>query len=111
MFKFPRSEERYTPKITDPVFVDIVGDGFYGRYQAKDISLNGLSIFVRNDFKGVDLSKEVEMHLTLPGQKSFKVLGQIRHQGLAATHYFGIQMIFLDSRGKSLVSDYIDSIK
>jgi len=111
MFTHPRVEDRFLPKPADPVFVDIVGKGFYERCKARDVSSNGIGIFVRHDFKDVDLNHEVDLHITLPGHKPFKAIGQIRHRGLGTDHYFGVSLISVDSLGRSLLDDYLRSLK
>lgn len=108
MFKFPRTEERYVVK--DTIYVEVVGDGFYDRFRARDISANGISIFVKYDFQGIDLNKEVDLHITLPGQKAFKAIGQIRHRGLGKDHYFGIRLISMDSHSRALLNDYLSKL-
>lgn len=111
MFSFPRTEERFTPKLSEPVYADVVGEGFYDRCKVRDISANGISVFVRHDFQGVNLTNEVDLHITLPGRKSFKVIGQICHRGLGKDHYFGIRIISIDSNSRSLLDEYLRSLK
>lgn len=111
MFPFKRQDERFKPKLNEPIFVDLVGDGFYDRCKVRDISLNGISIFVRHDFKGVNLDLEVDIHLTLPTKVVIKAIGKIRHQGLGTDHYFGIHLIHVDTQLKQALADYVDSLK
>ena len=111
MWKFPRVEERYSLAAVAPVIVDVVGDGFYDRCRARDISENGISIFVKHDFKGCDINTEIELHINLPGPTIVKAQGLLRHLGLGQNHYFGIQIIAFRGQGKEQVLNFIRSLK
>lgn len=111
MYPFQRQEERYKPKPAEPVFVDLVGEGFYDRCKVRDISLNGISIFVRHDFQGINLDLDVDIHITLPTKLIVKAVGKIRHQGLGTDHYYGIHLIQIDTQLKPALEDYVNSLK
>lgn len=111
MWKFPRIEERYSLTSAPPVFVDVVGEGFYDRCRARDISENGISIFVRHGFQGCDINSEIELHITLPNKRIVKALGRLRHLGLGHEHYFGIQIITFRGDGKTDLAQFIQTLR
>lgn len=110
MFKFPRTEERFRPRLEEPIYVDLVGDGFYDRCRIRDISANGLSVHVRHDFDGINLNQEIDLHITLPSKVLIKAIGQIRHRGLGKDHYFGIYIIGLDSGARRILDEYLETL-
>ncbi len=113
MFKLwahDRAEERHIPRSAEPAYVDIVGENFYDRCRVRDISSNGLSIYIRHDFVGCKIDTEIDIHLTLPGKKSFKAVGRIRHIGSGVNHYFGIRLTFIDDIGRKLLPEYIQTL-
>lgn len=113
MFKLwthDRTEERCIPKATEPAYVDIVGENFYDRCRVRDISINGVSIYIRHDFVGCKIDTEIDIHLTLPSKKSFKAVGRIRHIGTGVNHYFGIQLISMEENGHKILAEYVKSL-
>lgn len=110
-WKYPRSEARYIPRPNEPLYVDIMGEGFYDLCRVKDISNNGIGIFVRHDFTGCEIDHEIELHIKMPNKESFKATGKIRHMGVADSHYFGIFFLYVDVHGKKILADYLKTFE
>lgn len=110
-WKHPRTENRYIPRPHEPLYVDIIGEGFYDLCKVKDISNNGIGIFVRHDFSGCEIDHEIELCIKMPNKQSFKAVGKIRHMGVSTSHYFGILFLFVDEKGKKLLKEYLQTFE
>jgi len=56
-----------------------MGSAFLEVLYALDISVGGMAIEVPHGFSEDDLSENVDLIITMPGSRSFRVKGQIRH--------------------------------
>lgn len=88
--------------------VDIMGNGFLEVLNARDISVGGLSVFVRHDFEDCDLNSEVELIITLGHKRPFKAKGIIRHRSRGSDkHFFGIQFTELGPEHRASIDSYV----
>lgn len=108
MRKLPEST-RVRPASTDPVEVQIMGQGFLDIVNARDIGLGGVGVWIPHGFTGCDTSVPVELVLTLPSHKSFLVRGRIRHRTAddAQNEFFGIEFTNLTQKHRRVLSDYL----
>ena len=97
------------PARNEPVYIQIMGDGFLDMFAARDISATGVSIVVPHRFEDCNLDDEVELIITLPGQRPFMARGQIVHRTKTNEAFFGVQFSGLRSRYRDLISAYVRS--
>jgi hypothetical protein len=90
IYKHKRDTVRVIPDPLNPIIVDLVGENFIDVLRAKDIGEGGLSVHVPYQFAGCIINREIELVITLPGARSFKAGGMIRHNGQKQELYFGI---------------------
>jgi len=90
IYKHKRDRVRVIPDELNPIIIDLVGENFIDVLRAKDIGEGGLSVHVPYQFAGCIINREIELVITLPGARSFKVGGMIRHKGQKQDFYFGI---------------------
>ncbi len=103
-----RRDPRARPLDAEPVRIDIMGDGFLEVLTARDISVGGVGVFVRHDFKGCDTDSEVDLIVKLGNERPFKTRGVIRHgvrQGVR--HFFGVEFVGLSEQQRELVASYV----
>jgi hypothetical protein len=102
-----RAAPRVQPPKTAGVEVQIMGEDHLDVLPAKDISVSGIGVSVPHRFAGCDLGTEVELVITLPGMRSFRAYGIIRHWTGSTSDHFGVQFTRIDSRHVSAISSYI----
>ena len=101
--------KRARPASNEPVYVQIMGDGFLDVFAARDISATGVSIVVPHRFEDCNLDDEVELIITLPGQRPFMARGHIVHRTKANEAFFGVQFSGLSRSHRDVISDYVKS--
>ncbi len=102
-----RAAPRVQPSKAAGVEVQIMGEDHIDVLPAKDISVSGIGVRVPHKFAGCDLGTEVELVITLPGLRSFRAYGIIRHWTGSTSDHFGVQFTRIDSRHVSAISSYI----
>lgn len=106
-----KSNQRAAPRVKPPkaaaVEVQIMGTDHLDVLPARDISVSGIGVQVPHRFAGCDLGTEVELVITLPGLRSFKAYGIIRHWSGSSSDHFGVQFTRIDARHVSAISSYI----
>lgn len=104
-----RKDPRARPLDAEPVRIDIMGDGFLEVLVARDISVGGVGVFVRHDFKGCDIDSQVDLIVKLGTERPFKTRGVIRH-GVrhGAKHFFGVEFVELSEQQRELVASYVE---
>lgn len=91
-----------------PIIIDLVGENFIDVLKAKDIGEGGLSVYVPYQFEGCIIDREIELVVTLPGSRSFKTRGMIRHKGEKQGFYFGIAFTQIDKDDLGALKNYIE---
>src|SRR5687768_7125126 len=106
-----KSNQRAAPRVQPPrasaVEVQIMGTDHIDVLPAKDISVSGIGVSVPHMFAGCDLGTEVELVITLPGKRSFRAYGIIRHWTGSTSDHFGVQFTRIETRHVSQISSYI----
>ena len=77
--KADRPELRVCPTPEAPVEVQVVGPNSIDVLRARDVSQNGVGLFVPHRFEGCEIDSDVQLVITLPGVKTFLARGVIRH--------------------------------
>jgi hypothetical protein len=106
-----RNNQRAAPRVQPPktagVEVQIMGEDHIDVLPARDISVSGIGVSVPHRFAGCDLGTEVELVITLPGMRSFRAYGIIRHWTGSTSDHFGVQFTRIDNKHVSQISSYI----
>lgn len=78
---------------------------------ARNVSETGLGVWVAHGFAGFDLAAEVELVVTLPGERSFLACGVIKHvtAGSGEANHFGLHFTKLGRDARARVADYVSS--
>lgn len=96
------------PSPKAPIEVQLVGTDFLDIVHAKDISTGGVAIKVPHAFADCQIDGEVEIIVTLPGQKSFVARGIIRHKGPRGVQSFGVQFTEIADSDRERVRVYVE---
>lgn len=102
-----RAAPRVQPSRAEKVEVQIMGTDHIDVLPAKDISVSGIGVSVPHRFAGCDLGTEVELVITLPGMRSFRAYGIIRHWTGSTSDHFGVQFTRIETKHVSQISSYI----
>ncbi len=106
-----RRHPRVIPMSHEPVEVQLMGGSFLEVVTALDISIGGVCIDVAHGFSQPEMSEQVQLILTLPGKKSFKAKGAIRHLTVAdGSGRFGVEFIDLDPVHRKVIEDYVEQM-
>ncbi len=107
-----RSENaiRVTPARNAPIAVQIYGNDSLDLLEARNICETGIGVQVAHCFRGVNLDSEMELVITLPGIRSFRALGRVRHRTQESKNadHFGLEFTEISNRCRRLISSYID---
>ncbi len=109
IYKHKRDQVRVIPDPLNPIIVDLVGENFIDVLRAKDIGEGGLSVYVPYQFAGCIINREIEVVITLPGTRSFKAGGMIRHNGQKQDLYFGISFTYIKPEDLEKLKGYIQT--
>jgi c-di-GMP-binding flagellar brake protein YcgR len=106
-----RRADRIQPPASAPVEVQVIGTGHIDVLSAENISASGVGIRVPHRFQGCNLGTEVELVITLPGGRSFKALGVIRHLHSTGkdSDSFGIEFTAIEDKHREQIDTYIES--
>lgn len=101
---------RFRPRSSHPVEIHILGRGSIDVLKARDVSLGGIGVHVPHRFEGTTIDDLVELIVALPGQRSFKTMGRIRHEtSRGSSAFFGLQMQGLSEKQRGFIQAYLDS--
>ena len=109
-----RLEERVVPNELEPIEIQIMGDGFIDILIAKDIGPGGVGIYVAHGFQGLNIVNDVEVVISIPREKSFKVRGVIKHKRQLSNHhseqkdFFGILFTQICNKHRQLLERYVE---
>lgn len=106
--KDKRQHARVAPHYLHPIEVQLVGNGFMDVLKARDISESGIGVEVPHQFKDCDISKDVELIVTLPGVRPFRAKGKIRHRGeVKGSSFFGLEFTAMPKGARELIALYV----
>ena len=98
---------RVKPKPEEPVEVQLMGSNFIDVLYAKDISEGGIGIIVEHDFKDYDIGGLIDIIITLPKKKTFKVKGRIIHKNIVNNHFFGVEFVDISEQNREMIREYL----
>jgi len=104
-----RSEHRATPRRGAPVEVQVMGSRSLDVFHARNLSQTGIGVYVPHDFAGCDFDEEVELVITLPGERSFLARGMIKHRTDSGSdgHHFGLHFTRISRRDRMRIRDLV----
>ena len=105
-----RPAVRVHPLSSAPVEVQIMGPSSLDIVHARDVSEQGLGVFVPHQFAGCDLASELDLVVTLPGQRSFMARGVIKHvtSGAEPEGVFGVEFTGLSAQNRARLRAYVE---
>jgi c-di-GMP-binding flagellar brake protein YcgR len=86
-----------------------MGDGFLDLFCARDISAGGVSIAVKHRFEGCAIHDDVDLVISLPGERPFMARGRIVHRTKTALEFFGVEFTRLAHAHAALIERYVDA--
>jgi c-di-GMP-binding flagellar brake protein YcgR len=86
-----------------------MGDGFLDVFSARDISTGGVGIIVPHRFEGCAIEQEVDLVISLPGERPFMARGRIVHRTKTQQEFFGVEFTRLSQAHQRLVERYVDA--
>ncbi len=105
----PRDRTRVRPAKNEPVGVHIVGRTSLDILRARDVSETGLGIYVPHRFEGCDIESEVQLVVTLPGERTFLARGIVKHRTLeeGTSPFFGVVFTEIAARHRDRIRAYV----
>ena len=106
-----RDDTRFRPHPSRPVSVQIMGPNSIDVLTARDIALKGVGVYLPHGFEHWRGNPEVELVITLPGQRPFLARGQVRHRtcGRDDGAFFGVEFIDLPPQRREQIRRYLES--
>jgi len=106
-----RDNRRVVPSRVAPVEIHVMGVGSLDVLNARNVSQTGIGVYVHHGFAGCDLDEEVELVITLPGERSFLARGVIKHQtdGGNEGRHFGVHFTEVTRQHRALIRDYVNA--
>jgi hypothetical protein len=100
---------RVSPSRVAPVEVQVMGRASLDVLSARNVSQTGIGVYVPHGFAGCDLDEEVELVVTLPGERAFLARGLIKHRTDAAKEgrHFGLLFTTIARENRSRIRDYV----
>jgi hypothetical protein len=106
-----RDDTRFRPHPSRPVSVQVMGPNSIDVLTARDIALKGVGIYLPHGFEGWRTQPDVELVITLPGQRPFLTKGKVRHRTSAFgdESFFGVEFVDLAKQRREQIRRYLDS--
>ena len=96
--------KRVRPTAKEPVFVQLVTDGF----AARDISATGAAIFVPPHLEGSTLRSPVNLVIKLPDAEPFRARGRIVHRTKIGREFLGVEFMNLPQAHAAVIARYVE---
>lgn len=89
-----------------------MGPGRLDVLSARNVSQTGIGIYVPHGFDGCDLEAEVDLVITLPGERPFLARGLIKHQtnGGAEGRHFGLVFSEISQKNRAAIRGFVRSM-
>ena len=84
---------RVCPDPGEPIEIQVMSENFLDIFDARDISVSGIGIFVPYRFEGCYLKSPVDLVITLPGSAPFLAKGRIVHRTKTSREFFGVEFV------------------
>jgi PilZ domain len=101
--------ERVRPDPERPIDVHLMSDNFLDIFEARDISVTGVGIYVPYRFEGCRLTSPVELVITLPGSEPFLARGRLVHRTKKDREFFGVEFLDMPPDYQSQIARYVES--
>jgi hypothetical protein len=103
--RFPRVQ----PHAAKPVEVQLLGTNFLEVVPAADISVSGIGICLDHEIVDYDLDHEIEIVVTLPGEKPFVTRGRVRSKSQRGTVYvLGLEFQKVPREARDYLARYVE---
>ena len=104
----PAQAVRVRPEPDEPIEVQLMSEGFLDIFEARDISVTGVGIFVPYRFEGCHLTSPVDLVITLPGSEPFLAKGRLVHRTKLEQEFFGVEFVDLSHVWRSKIARYVE---
>ena len=101
-----RQYVRAVPDPGAPVTIHITGPNFLEAFEARDISIGGIGIYVPDAFEGKDIASTVQLVIMLPDTRPFLAKAEVRHR--EENHWFGVEFTEIAEDFRDLIRDYVE---
>lgn len=102
-----RGSARVRPPPGAQVQVQIMGPNSLDIVNARDISATGIGVWVPHGFEPATLDSEIELVITLPGERPFLACGALRHASDRPGAYFGVELTQVADRHRDRIRAYV----
>jgi hypothetical protein len=99
---------RVQPDPDEPIEVQLMSARFLDIFEARDISVTGVGIFVPYRFEGCHLRSHVDLVITLPGSEPFLAKGRLVHRTKREREFFGVEFVGLSRESRSEIAGYVE---
>jgi hypothetical protein len=103
-----RTNGRVCPTPDAPIEVQLMSERFLDIFEARDISVTGVGIFVPYRFEGCNLTSPVDLVITLPGFEPFLAKGRLVHRTKVEREFFGVEFVDLPRPHTVKIARYIE---
>jgi hypothetical protein len=98
---------RVRPDPDEPIEVQLMSENFLDIFEARDISVTGVGIYVPYRFEGCGLTSPVDLVITLPACIPFLASGRLVHRTKTEREFFGVQFVDLSHSHRSMIARYV----
>ncbi len=104
-----RADVRVTPTRLAPVEVQVMGQGHLDVLNVRNVSETGIGVYVSHGFDRCDLAAEIELVISLPGERSFLARGIIKHQTDSEKEgrHFGLHFTEISKSHRARIRSFI----
>jgi c-di-GMP-binding flagellar brake protein YcgR len=103
-----RIAARVRPRPGEQIEIQLMGAHFLDIFEARDISITGVGIFVPYRFEGCDLSSPMDLVITLPGRPPFLAKGRVVHRTKTEREFFGVEFESLAPEPTREIARYVE---
>jgi PilZ domain. len=96
---------RAGPAPEEPIEIQL--EGFLDIFDARDISVTGIGVFVPRRLEGCHLRSPMDLVITLPAAEPFLASGRIVHRTKKEREFFGVEFMDLPSVRVREIADYV----
>ena len=102
-----RDTDRIEPAASAPVQVQLMGKRSLDIVNARNISMTGIGVWVPHGFEPEAIGAEMELVVTLPGQRPYLAKGILRHFQDLPKSFFGVEFSDLPEPLRGHLESYI----
>jgi hypothetical protein len=99
---------RVHPAPDEPIEIQLMSERFLDIFEARDISVTGVGIFVPYRFEGCHLTTTVDLVITLPASEPFLAKGRVVHRTKMAREFFGVEFVDLPPPHAAMIARYVE---